>query len=92
MKKIANFISCLKNMERVSKIILYAANAAVLLTYGAAIAVLSPGLFHGDLSTALYWAQELWLLAKELLGATVVPVLLFEIFFYAKGLKQQPDF
>lgn len=36
--------------------------------------------FFADYTTAYYWYEQCILSGKEILGATVVPVMLFEIF------------
>ena len=87
MQKIKNFSVCIKNMEPVSKKTVLLALWLVLLTYAAGIAVLCLSRAFADLSTALYWAEQLGLMGRELLGATIVPVLIFEILWYGRGMK-----
>ena len=36
--------------------------------------------FFPDYTTAYYWYEQCILLGKEILGATLVPVMLFEVF------------
>ncbi len=88
MIKIRNLIQCLKNMERLSIKIVQAAFWTVFLIYIAGMVCIFFPEYFGDFSTALYWAEQLGVLGKELLGATVVPVLMFEILFYGKGMKK----
>ena len=88
MIKIRNVIQCLKKMEGLSKIIVRTAFWTVFLVYLAGILCLLSPEYFGDFSTALYWAEQLGVLGRELLGATVVPVLIFEILFYGKGMKK----
>lgn len=73
---------CYDRMERVSKIIIKCGVAAFLLCAFAAVFVLLFGsrLFF-DYDTASYWFEELIALGREILGATVVPALIFEILF-----------
>ncbi len=43
--------------------------------------------FFADFTTAFYWYEQCILLGREILGATVVPAMLFEVFmlFVSRG-------
>ena len=88
MKYVAEFFKCLRQMERVSKALIAVGAGLTALTY--LIAGITLFVYAGkynDYSTGLCWFEDLTYLAKELLGASVVPVLLFEILCIVKGLK-----
>ena len=78
MKKMKIYESLTK-MESISKKIIWFGCLCSCLVYVISIIYLLIKPLYFDLTTTLYWAEQLWLLAKEILGATVVPALLFEI-------------
>ena len=76
-------------MEVASKRIILVGYAGAIVTYVSGFIVLFVyARIFRDYSTGFYWYSQLGLLAKEILGATIVPALLFELFFIARGLKR----
>ena len=79
-------------LEPVSGRILSVGCAVISLCYAASVWIQTLGLrFFSDPETAWFWSMELVALAKELLGATVVPVLLFELLLIALGVKKRRE-
>ena len=70
---------CYVSMEKVSRVILQAGLALICTMYMAVIVLfLSPERFFPDYDTALCFINTLLESAKEISGAVVVPVLLYE--------------
>ena len=70
---------CYGAMERISRVILRAGLAVIGATYFAVILLLAlHGRLFPDYDTALCAAETLLACAKELSGAIVIPVLLYE--------------
>lgn len=89
IKKITEIIrAAARSLEPVSRRIMSFGAAAAGVCYAAACVIL---LFRRylfpDYGTACYWSLECAQLAKELLGASFVPALLFEIVLIAIGIK-----
>ena len=87
MKLLKEFIACLRGMEKVSKVILwvgYGLFTGALLAAGAVLLFYSA---RGDFTTGLYWCTQCLYMGKETLGASAVPVLLFELLLIGRGLK-----
>ncbi|MBQ2759679.1 MAG: hypothetical protein IJE93_07890 [Clostridia bacterium] len=69
-----------KAMSIPSRIIIVTGIGLVLLVIAASILILLLAeTFFADFTTAYYWYEQCILLGKEILGATLVPVMLFEI-------------
>ncbi len=68
-------------MSTVSRIIIITGYLLLITVIAASVLILlfAESLF-ADYTTAYYWYEQCILSGKEILGATVVPVMLFEIF------------
>lgn len=88
MKLLNAALDCFRNMETVSKrIILFGViSAAVTYVCGFCLLLLNER-YLSDYTTGLYWFRELCMCSKEIVEATVVPVLIFEILYIVTGLK-----
>lgn len=91
MKKILKIISEVESfLDSVSKVILITGSISVCLCCASSLLIM---LFNGsvfpDYDTAFYWSRECALLAKELLDATFIPVLIYELILTAKGIKDR---
>lgn len=82
MKIIKEFEKCIDQMEKISKIFISIGFLLTGMTYLAALILL---LTKNYAFSAL--SDDLCYLGKEILGATVVPTLLFELLFTYLGLK-----
>ena len=70
---------CYRSMDKISRRILWAGLALVSLMYLAVIVLfLTPERFFPDFDTALCFINTLLESAKEISGAVIVPVLLYE--------------
>lgn len=88
MEYIQGFLRCLQQMEKISKTIILIGVGLTLAVYlAAAITLAVYTAYYSDYTTGVCWFSDLAYLAKEILGACVVPVFLFEIVFIGKGLK-----
>lgn len=70
---------CYRSMDRISQVILRAGLALISLMYLAVIVLfLTPERFFPDFDTALCFVDTLLESAKEISGASIIPVLLYE--------------
>lgn len=88
MKILTEFFDCLKNMEKISKYILFGGVICSLAVYIASVGVLIIySTFAEDFTTGLYWYKEISELSVRIISASLAPVFVFEILCISKGLK-----
>lgn len=67
-------------MSTVSRVIIKAGYALLVLVIAVSMFIIVfAESFFADYTTAFYWYEQCVLLGREVLGATVVPAMLFEI-------------
>ena len=88
MKLFNAAVQCVRNMEKVSKRIVMFGVISAVITYvcGFGLLLLNER-YLSDYTTGLYWFREMRTCSKEILDATVVPALIFEILYIVAGLK-----
>ena len=92
MKILKDFVNCLLAMDKISKrILLFGYFAFSCSVIGALICLIVYTDRCGDYDTGLYWFGQCMALGKELLGATAVPVFLFEILLVLQGAKNTAE-
>ncbi len=90
MKVCIDISAGIKQIEKISKIILTIAYTVFLIIFAAApIVCLYFGNYRNDYTTGYYWFKELICLCIHILGAVTIPVLVFELFLTALGGKKQ---
>lgn len=77
------------SMSMLSRVIIVAGFGLFVLVIAISMFILLfAETFFSDYTTAYYWYEQCILLCKEILGATVVPVMLFELFVKFLSLKR----
>jgi len=90
LKILKEFYDCLRNMERVSKNILFAGVVMSFLIYLSSLTVLFIyALAMDDFTTGMYWYKQLSELSVRILAAGTAPVFIFEILCISRGLKKE---
>ncbi|MCH5199283.1 MAG: hypothetical protein J1E34_10315 [Oscillospiraceae bacterium] len=88
MKILSEFFNCLKNMERISKNILFAGIVCSLCVYLLSVVLLMVySVLADDFTTGLYWYRIISELSVRIVSASLAPVFIFEILCISKGLK-----
>lgn len=88
MKILTEFFDCLKNMERISKNIMFAGVICSLIVYFLSVgALIIYSLFADDFTTGIYWYRMISELSVRMIAASIAPVFIFEILCISKGLK-----
>ena len=90
MKILMDISGCIKQMERISKIIIFTGYIVSLLIFASAFSLyIYYGTYKNDYSTGYIWFKELILLCIHMFGAATIPVFIFELFLTASGGKNQ---